>query len=254
MCPAPVSFGDSADLDADLDFRGENQSFEARDLMDAKAFQSFVVNNGIIGFFAEPITLKSGRKSNFYVNWRRATNDAFLLNILTDYIVEFLIKEELGQCSIYGVPEGATKTAVIAGLKIAQRSANFCSGSHTITMGRVKPKTHGSPEDSRYIGMPKGPTVVIEDTITTGGSLYQCLDQLRVDGVDVVAVLALTDRDEVDRDGKTFAENFSKSFGQRIRYLALSHAKELLSLAFELNPPSAAIKVAVTEEFKHFSR
>lgn len=220
--------------------------------MDTRAFQNFVVANDIIGFFAEPITLKSGRQSNFYVNWRRATNDAFLLDTLTNFIVDFLLEQRLGHCSVYGVPEGATKTAVIAGLKLAQRSPQFHTGSHVVAMGRVKPKAHGNPEDSRYIGMPKGPTVVIEDTITTGGSLFACVDQLRADGVHVTAVVSLTDRDEVDAEGRSFAENFTTTYAGQINYLTLSHATDLIPLAFEMKPPAGAVKTAVINEFKRF--
>ena len=80
-------------------------------------FNEFILDNRIIGFFEKPITLKSGRKSHFYVNWRDATNDAFLLDKLTDFIVQFIQKNCIECDTLYGVPEGATKTAVLAGMK-----------------------------------------------------------------------------------------------------------------------------------------
>ena len=36
-------------------------------------FNDFILRNKVIGFFEEPITLKSGRISNWYVNLRRRT-------------------------------------------------------------------------------------------------------------------------------------------------------------------------------------
>ena len=156
---------------------------------DQIAFNEFVIANGIVGFHNTPLTLKSGRKSHFYVNWRRATNDAYLLDTLTDHIVDYIASWGVPCATIYGVPEGATKTAVIAGLKWAKRDPNIAVGSHRLAMGRAKPKAHGNPEDRDFIGMPAGPTVVIEDTATTGGSLITTLEQLKSLGVTVAGEL-----------------------------------------------------------------
>jgi orotate phosphoribosyltransferase len=65
---------------------------------------------------------------------------------------------------------------------------------------RKEPKTHGT---GRLI---EGPfrtgdhVVVIEDTITTGGSARKALDAVRAAGGLVVGVLALIDREEGGRE------------------------------------------------------
>src|SRR5688572_1915406 len=102
------------------------------------SFPDFILNNEIIGFFEKPLTLKSGRLSHFYVNWRKSTNDAWMLDQLTDYLVTFMREKNLACETLYGVPEGATKTAVIAALKLAKQSPGFTQGSHVIAMGRAK--------------------------------------------------------------------------------------------------------------------
>ncbi len=212
------------------------------------AFADFVLQHSVIGFFPEPLTLKSGRKSHFYVNWRKATNDAYLLDRLTDLIVDEIAKEAPDCETLYGVPEGASKTAVIAALKWARRSPSYGLGSHVLAMGRAKPKPHGDPADRFFIGQPKGATYVLEDTITTGLSLFQCLDQLLEAGVQVKGVLCLTDRCELRDDGLRVPEALRQRYGDKIRYIALSRAPELLKIAVaEQNPPEELVTALAQE-------
>ena len=159
--------------------------------MSLNNFEEFVIENKVIGFFDEAITLKSGRQSHFYVNWREPTYDAYLLDQLSSYIADYLSNSNLEFDSLYGVPEGASKVAVVSALKLAQKSPSFAKGSHVVPMGRAKPKAHGKPEDKYFIGKPKGRVVVLEDTITTGMSLLETLDKLREAGIEVVCALSL---------------------------------------------------------------
>jgi len=43
-------------------------------------FNELVLSSGVVGFFNEPITLKSGRQSSWYVNWRTAAEDVFTVD------------------------------------------------------------------------------------------------------------------------------------------------------------------------------
>lgn len=191
----------------------------------APNFASFILDHGIVGFFSEPITLKSGAKSHFYVNWRKATNDAFLLDQLTDYIIRYLTEHGMVCDSIYGVPEGATKTAVIAMLKWARQTPNYAPGTHVVAMGRAKPKEHGAPEDRYFIGMPHGRVLVLEDTVTTGSSLFVTIDRLLALGVDVIGALVLTDR---SAPHEAFADAFHKRYDGKLSLSVMSHAQDLL--------------------------
>lgn len=221
--------------------------------MPLSRFNDFIIDNGIIGFFEKPITLKSGRTSHFYVNWRDATNDAFLLNQLTDFLADYLRELPVAFDTLYGVPEGATKTAVITAHKLASTSPNFAKGSHVISMGRAAPKPHGDPKDRFFIGAPRGRTVVLEDTTTTGGSLFQAIDQLLDQKVDVVAAVGLTDRMEKrDEDGLGVADATKKRYGGKIPYFALSRATELLPLKEQRDPLADKIKKALSAEFSQY--
>ncbi len=212
------------------------------------SFPDFILNNEIIGFFEKPLTLKSGRLSHFYVNWRKSTNDAWMLDQLTDYVVTFMREHNLACETLYGVPEGATKTAVIAALKLAQSSAGYTQGSHVIAMGRAKPKPHGDPADRFFIGQPRGATFVLEDTVTTGLSLFQCLDQLLEAGIDVRGVICLTDRCERRDDGLTVPEYLQKTYGSRISYHPMSRAPDLLRLAVRQRQPPRELVEALAAE------
>ena len=212
------------------------------------AFQNFVIEAGVFGFFAEPLTLKSGRKSHFYVNWRKATNDAFQLDQLSDFLTAFIRAEGLVCDTLYGVPEGASKTAVITAMKLARTSPLFATGSHVISMGRAKPKDHGDPADRFFIGEPRGATWVLEDTITTGLSLFKCLDQLFEARIDVRGVICLTDRCERRDDGKTVAATLAERYGPQFTYRAMSRAPDLLRQMIQKNRPAPALLAALAAE------
>jgi orotate phosphoribosyltransferase len=138
------------------------------------AFDSFVLEHRVIGFFERPVTLKSGRTSNWYVNWRSVSEDAFLLRQLSGFLSAFvagLVSQNIlprQPDTLFGVPEGATKVALFAQMQLAQASPSFAAGSHVLSMGRGKPKEHGIPKDKYFLGVPRGLTVVVEDVTTTG--------------------------------------------------------------------------------------
>ncbi len=218
-------------------------------LFSQESFNSFIIDNGIIGFFKEPITLKSGRKSNWYVNWRTATNDAFLLDQLTNFILQFVKTKGISFSCFYGVPEGATKTAVIAQFKYAKSSSEFSKGSFPVPMGRGKPKEHGDPKDKYFVGQPKGKVIVLEDVTTTGGSLLNAIQSLKEAGIEIAAAIGLTNRMELRDDGKSVKEAV-ESLG--IPYYEMSRATELLPLAYKKLNPGKEIAEAIAREFKSY--
>ena len=220
------------------------------------SFDSFILENSIIGFFEEPITLKSGRKSSFYVNWRVAAEDVCLIDMLSDYVIAFVQDAvERGDISLprtfYGVPEGATKLGVMVQYKWAKMSPDFGKGSHVMPMGRAKPKEHGAARDRFFVGMPRGATVVLEDVTTTGLSLLDTIDKLIEADVPVIAAMGLTDRMERRDDGQSVKEAVAmrQVGGISIPYLSLSRATTLLPEAARRSSPSAAVLESVRREF-----
>jgi orotate phosphoribosyltransferase len=212
-------------------------------------FRKFILENGVVGFFSEPITLKSGRKSSWYVNWRTVARDDFLTDQLSDYVLAFARAQGLCVDCFYGVPEGATKLGILTQYKHAMESDTFTAGSHPLAMGRSKPKEHGAPEDRFFVGMPRGNTIVIEDVTTTGGSLITTIQQLQEARIVVTAAIGLTNRMEL-RDDRTSVADAIAALG--VTYLHMSDATELLPEAYQKLQPGEAIALAIEEEFARF--
>lgn len=227
---------------------------------DQRAFNSFVVDHKVIGFFDAPIKLKSGRTSNWYVNWRIVAEDVYLIDQLTEFVVAFtdgLIsagKLPAEPECFYGVPEGATKLGILTQYKWAKRSSNFASGSHVLAMGRAKPKEHGMPRDRFFVGAPRGRVVVLEDVTTTGGSLLETIDNLIASDIEIVAALGLTNRMERRDDGHSVAEAVAQrtSAGRSVPYFQLSNAIDLLPLACTKYKPNSRIVTEIEQEFERF--
>lgn len=216
---------------------------------DPREFSRFILENRVVGFFEREVTLKSGRKSNWYVNWRTVAADAFLTDRLSDFLIAFTSDLGIEPDAFFGVPEGATKLAVIATYKWARSSPSFAPGSNPLPMGRGRPKEHGDPKDRYFVGEPRGRTVVVEDVTTTGGSLLAALDQLSEAGAEVVAAIGLTNRMERRDDGRGVADAVAE---RGIAYRALSDATDFLPAAYRAFAPGEAIGRAIEGEFRRW--
>lgn len=219
---------------------------------DQEEFNRFVLQHDVVGFFEEPITLKSGRESNWYVNWRGPTSDVLKTHYLAGQVIAFAKGLGLEPETFYGVPEGATKLGVIAQymLGVGTGGPMPCAAkAHTLAMGRAKPKGHGDPRDKFFLGLPQGRTVVLEDVTTTGGSLLEELLKLRSAGVDVVAAIGLTNRMEL-RDDRQSVQQAVESMG--VPYHHMSNALDLLPQAYAAVNPGESIGRAIEAEFEQF--
>ncbi len=218
-------------------------------MFNKRAFNEFIVKHGVVGFFKEPIKLKSGRESYWYVNWRTITETVYLTDKLTDFVLSFVEEKKLKPDCFYGVPEGATKLALITQYKWAKGRRDYSAGRYALPMGRGKPKEHGEPKDRYFLGMPKGKTIVIEDVTTTGSSLISAIKTLQEAEVEVIAAIGLTNRMEKRDDEKT-VEKAVKELG--VKYYAMSDATELLPLAYRTLQPGKEIGRKVEEYFKKY--
>ena len=210
-----------------------------------KNFHDFIIKNKVIGFFKEPITLKSGRLSPWYINWRNISANVFLIDKLTDFLISFVNHLKLKPNCFFGVPEGATKLGIITQYKWAKKQENYNSGLYHLSMGRGKPKEHGDPKDRYFLGLPKGNVIIIEDVITTGESLISTIKNLKDLDVTIIAAIGLTDRNELRDDGKSIEEVILK---EGVQYYAMSNAVDLLpKIKFD-----KSIKLEIEEYFNKY--
>jgi len=140
-------------------------------------------------------TLASGRQSSLYIDARITTMSPDGLALIGPLGLGAI--EDVGWMadSIGGLTMGADPIACA----VSYASAATSRPVRAFTV-RKEPKTHGT---SKLI---EGPfrtgdrVVVVEDTITTGGSARKAIDAVRAAGGNVVGVLALVDREEGGRE------------------------------------------------------
>ena len=216
---------------------------------DKRAFNSFIIDNKVVGFFEKPITLKSGRKSHWYVNWRSISKDAYLMDRLVDHLINYIDDSGSKPDAFYGVPEGATKLGILTTYKWAKRSKDFAAGKYCLPMGRAKPKEHGDPKDRYFVGVPEGRVIVLEDVTTTGGSLILEIKKLKESGVDIMAAIGLTNRMEVTDEGKSVKDAVLEL---GVDYYSLSDATSFLPEAYQKIQPGDEIGKFIEKEFEEF--
>ncbi len=191
-------------------------------------------------------TIASGRKSSWYFDSGRITNDVFLMNRLVGYIMDYVADEGLNPSAFVGVPEGATKLGIVLQDRWAKRAENYGLGSHVLPMMRVLEKKHGRPEDRVFIGTPPNGTIVVEDVTTTGTSLIGRVNSILKKGITDIGALVLLDRNHKDTD----IRGRLKKLG--VPFYIMTIAQEFLPAAYRIQKPREEVARAVEEEMRKY--
>lgn len=139
------------------------------------------------------VTLASGRKSDFYIDCRQTTlhpEGAYLVGkIFYDMIKKSGLRIEAVGGPTMGADPIATAISVISHLEGNPMPAFIV---------RKEPKKHGL---GQWIegkkNLENGANVaIVEDVVTTGGSSLQAVKRVEEEGLKVVAVFAMVDREE----------------------------------------------------------
>jgi orotate phosphoribosyltransferase len=143
------------------------------------------------------VTLASGRKSHFYFDGKQTT-----LNPRGAILIGRLFYQELKKFP--GAVEGvggptmgadpiATATAMVSSLE---------GGPVPAFIIRKEPKKHGTGQwvEGRKNLRPGARVVIVEDVVTTGGSSLQAVEKARQEGLEVLGVIVLVDREEGGRE------------------------------------------------------
>lgn len=140
-------------------------------------------------------TLASGRQSSLYIDARITTMSPDGLALIGPLGLAAIHDAGWTADAVGGLTLGADPIACA----ISYASATSATPVRAFTV-RKEPKAHGT---GRLI---EGPfragdrVVVIEDTITTGGSARKAIDAVQAEGGTVLGVLALVDRQEGGRE------------------------------------------------------
>jgi orotate phosphoribosyltransferase len=159
------------------------------------------------------VTLASGRKSNFYFDGKQTTLHAqgglLVGKAFWSLIKELGIKiDGVGGLTL-GADPIATATSIAAQLDGQDVHAFII---------RKEPKGHGTGQwlEGRK-NLPAGSKVVIvEDVTTTGGSSLKAVERAIEEGLEVVAIVTLVDREEgaqeaIEEAGQVLKAVFTKS-------------------------------------------
>jgi len=126
--------------------------------------------------------LASGRRSDVYVNVKRATTRPAVLRLCAKAMAEHIG----GADRVAGVELGAIPLAVAVGLETGL----------PFIMVRKKPKDHGTQSLLEGELEPADEVVLVEDVTTTAGSAVHAVEVLRESGARVDRVVVVIDRGE----------------------------------------------------------
>ena len=145
-------------------------------------------------------TLASGARSSYYIDARRTTMSAEGQALIGKVCWMALGASGLEFDHVGGLTMGADPVAYA----IARESFDAGRPRDAFSV-RKAPKGHGTAQQIEG-GLPEGSRcLVVEDSMTSGGSALKAVDILRAHGCTVAGVLTLVDREEGGRERLTAA-------------------------------------------------
>jgi orotate phosphoribosyltransferase len=138
--------------------------------------------------------LSSGQRSNFYIDARKTTMSAQGQLLLGKSGLSAIRKAGWAPAAVGGLTMGADPVAYA----IARASAEAPPPIDAFSV-RKSPKDHGTARRIEGNFSSGDAVVVLEDTITSGGSALQAAEAVRAEGGRILGVLAVVDRDQGGR-------------------------------------------------------
>ena len=132
-------------------------------------------------------TLASGKKSKYYVNSKKVLFHAEAITLLGDLLYEST--HDLDFQAIGGLEVGAIPMAAAA-LTAFHRHGRQMEGFFV----RKKAKEHGAKDLVEGQVNAGDKVVVIDDVLTTGGSVIQAIEAVEAKGATVLRVVCICDR------------------------------------------------------------
>lgn len=160
-----------------IDKRGE-----LKELLDTSAFER------------RQVVLSSGRTSNYYFDGRKVSLSPKGAYLIGEIICDMIENDRVD--AVGGLTLGADPIVAAVGVAAYHRNLDL-----TLFIVRKEAKKHGTMR--RIEGPPLSAgqrVVVVDDVITTGGSLIKAVDAVREIGCGVVKAIALVDRQEGGRE------------------------------------------------------
>jgi orotate phosphoribosyltransferase len=142
------------------------------------------------------VTLASGRQSDFYFDGKQTTLHSEG-GLLVGRLFYEAIKDVPGVQAVGGITLGADPIATATSI------AAYLAGQpmHAFII-RKEPKGHGTGQwlEGRKNLPPGTKVVIVEDVVTTGGSSMKAVNRAKEEGLDVLGIVSLVDREEGGRE------------------------------------------------------
>lgn len=131
--------------------------------------------------------LVSGKESSFYINSKKVLFSSEAAWLLGDQL--FQLTKDLNIQAIGGLEIGAIPMATAAAVRYQQEGRPI-----EAFFVRKQAKEHGSQERVEGVVQPGWRVAVIDDVLTTGGSVLQAIQEVEKIGAQVVLVTCIVDR------------------------------------------------------------
>jgi orotate phosphoribosyltransferase len=142
------------------------------------------------------VVLSSGRESDFYIDTKQAS-----LTAEGHYLIGRLVLAEIrarfpGAQAVGGITMGADPISSAVSL-----TSFLQPPAMPAFYVRKEPKGHGTAQwiEGKKALPPEARVAVVEDVVTTGASTLKAVERCRAEGLSVLGVVALVDREEGGR-------------------------------------------------------
>jgi len=159
-------------------------------------------------------TLSSGLKSKYYYNGKRAVlrpGVARLIGRVVFQLVEEAGAEAVGGPEIGSIPIAQSVGA--AGLEAGREVPGFIVRKETKRHGAREQVAEAAPDQGEHLLTAGRKVAIVDDVITTGGSIDKAIEVVEALGCKVVLVVALVERHEGGGQGlRDRGYNFRRLF------------------------------------------
>jgi orotate phosphoribosyltransferase len=215
------------------------------------AWEDFIIENNVVGF--ELKTLKSGRTTIWYINFRTFLKDLTKVDKAADFIYSFCLEHNLKPTNYFAVPEGPREFASSLNRKLKTQNPDLTISAVNLRAGY---KTHGGVQDRYSVGPiePWMKPVLLEDVGTTGSSVTEYLMTMQEARVSPLAVVSMANRCERRDypDGRTVEQVLREDY--KTPYHVMTDARRILPKVVERLKPSIYVVRMLREELKDMER
>jgi orotate phosphoribosyltransferase len=150
-----------------------------------------IVHQRGLKHLSEPVTLASGARSRHFIDGKAALSRGEHLRIACEALLELAVVHDCEWDAVGGLTLGADKFAHVVAV-LADREWFVV---------RKEPKDRGTKQQVEGAGIGPGVRVLlVDDVVTTGGSIQKAHDVITALGAEVVAAITLVDRSDVAVD------------------------------------------------------